>query len=98
MNRYIKVIYVLICMLLILTGCAFSTRMVNEKGEEYTCMAPGIGPLSGLAAYSYSCAFSSLVGLKKASNCISWPSSNPIIIDCTYEFGFPIVISFLICV
>jgi hypothetical protein len=28
----------------------------------------------GLAAYSYSCAFSSLVGLKKASNYISWPS------------------------
>jgi hypothetical protein len=53
MNRYIKVIFVLICMLLILTGCAFSTRMVNEKGEEYTCMAPGVGPLSGLAAMSY---------------------------------------------
>jgi hypothetical protein len=28
----------------------------------------------GLAAYSYSCASSSLVGLKKASNYISWPS------------------------
>ena len=53
MNRYIKVIFVLICMLLILTGCAFSTKMVNEKGETYTCVAPGLGPLSGMAAMAY---------------------------------------------
>jgi hypothetical protein len=53
MNRYIKVIFVLIYMLLILTGCAFSTKMVNEKGETYTCVAPGLGPLSGMAAMAY---------------------------------------------
>ena len=36
-----------------LTGCAFSTKMVNEKGDTYTCVAPGIGPLSGMAAMAY---------------------------------------------
>jgi hypothetical protein len=53
MNGYIKVIFLVCCMLIMLTGCAFSTKMVNEKGDTYTCMAPGIGPLSGMAAMAY---------------------------------------------
>ena len=53
MNRYINAIFVLISMLLMLTGCAFSTKMVNDKGETYTCVAPGLGPLSGMAAMAY---------------------------------------------
>lgn len=53
MNRFPKLIYALAVLLVIPTGCAFSTKMVNGKGETYTCVAPGIGPLSGMAAMAY---------------------------------------------
>lgn len=53
MTRYIKLITAIFSLLIMLTGCAFSTKMINDKGETYTCVAPGIGPLSGMAAMAY---------------------------------------------
>ena len=53
MCKPIKLICTAGFILLVSTGCAFSTKMVNDKGETYTCVAPGLGPLSGMAAMAY---------------------------------------------
>jgi hypothetical protein len=47
-------IYTLACsLMLILTGCAFSTKMVNDKGVVVDCKMVGVGPISGIAAETY---------------------------------------------
>ena len=47
-------IYTLACSLLLtLTGCAFSTKMVDDKGVIVECKMVGVGPISGFAAETY---------------------------------------------
>ena len=38
---------------LTLTGCAFSTKMVDDKGVVVDCKMVGVGPISGVAAETY---------------------------------------------
>ena len=49
--RNVKVIHALafLCALA-LAGCAFSTQMVDDKGNTVECRAAGVGPISGTAA------------------------------------------------
>ena len=53
-TRSVLVIYVLACPLMLkLTGCAFSTKMVDDKGVVVDCKMVGVGPISGIAAETY---------------------------------------------
>jgi hypothetical protein len=53
-TRSVLVIYVLACpLMLTLTGCAFSTKMVDDKGVVVDCKMVGVGPISGIAAETY---------------------------------------------
>ena len=48
------ILYALVCSLLLtLTGCAFSTKMVDDKGVVVNCQMVGVGPISGVAAETY---------------------------------------------
>ena len=47
----VKIIHALafLCALA-LAGCAFSTQMVDDKGNKVECRGAGVGPISGTAA------------------------------------------------
>lgn len=53
-TRSVLVIYALACLLMFtLSGCAFSTKMVDDKGVVVDCKMVGVGPISGMAAETY---------------------------------------------
>ncbi|MCX7100761.1 MAG: hypothetical protein NTX38_04515 [Methylobacter sp.] len=53
-TRSVLAIYALTCpLILTLTGCAFSTKMVDDKGVVVDCKMVGVGPISGIAAETY---------------------------------------------
>ena len=53
-TKSVLTIYALVCSLLLtLTGCAFSTKMVDDKGVVVNCQMVGVGPISGVAAETY---------------------------------------------
>jgi hypothetical protein len=50
-TRTVKAIYALaFACVFALAGCAFSTKMVDDKGATVECSAAGVGPISGTAA------------------------------------------------
>jgi hypothetical protein len=53
-TRDVFLLYALVCPLIFtLTGCAFSTKMVDDKGIVVDCKMVGVGPISGIAAETY---------------------------------------------
>ena len=47
----IRGLYALLCVLMVsTTGCALSTKSVNDKGDKVECTANGVGPITGMAA------------------------------------------------
>lgn len=41
---------VIVAWMLLAAGCAFSTKMVNDKGVVVDCRNVGVGPITGAAA------------------------------------------------
>jgi hypothetical protein len=52
--KNVKILYAIACTgMLIITGCSFSTKMVNDQGVIVDCRFSGVGPITGMAAQTY---------------------------------------------
>jgi hypothetical protein len=49
-RRTMKKVIVMLVWTLLIVGCAFSTKMVNDKGVVVDCRNVGVGPITGAAA------------------------------------------------